>query len=102
MRLKQVVYALDRQGEKEIRGLHARLKREGIFCGSLEQWERDVKGCRRGEKKINRDNLRNYILFITGLSETLKRSFRGGLRRDWFLPHLGGLFSRSCLCAPEF
>lgn len=78
MRLKQVVYALDRQGEKEIRGLHARLKREGIFCGSLEQWERDVKGCRRGEKKINRDNLRNYILFITDSPKLLREASEEG------------------------
>ena len=78
MRLKQVVYALDRQGEKEIRGLHARLKREGIFCGSLEQWERDVKGCHRGEKKINRDNLRNYILFITDSPKLLREASEEG------------------------
>ena len=51
---------------------------EGIFCGSLEQWERDVKGCRRGEKKINRDNLRNYILFITDSPKLLREASEEG------------------------
>lgn len=78
MMLKQVVYALDRQGEKEIRSLHARLKREGIFCGSLEQWERDVRNCRRGERKINRENLRNYLLFITDSPKLLREASEEG------------------------
>ncbi len=100
--LRQVIYALEKQNVRGIRRLQARLKKEGVFCASLEQWERDMRYCSLEGKKPNKEKLKQHLLLITDSPELLREASQKGVAAIGFCPSTEDYFPGAAYVLQSF